>query len=175
MKQLVKRAMKRDTEAFMTLIELNTQSMYKVAWSILRNDQDAADAIQDTILACFEKIHTLRESSYFKTWMTRILINNCYSIINNRKRECSMDDFPELPATESQESYFEFMDLLNCIDEKYRLIIVLYYVNGFKISEISKLVNLNENTVKTRLARGRKCLKKEYKINSTQIKEVHVV
>lgn len=86
-----------------------------------------------------------------------------------------MDDFPELPATESQESYFEFMDLLNCIDEKYRLIIVLYYVNGFKISEISKLVNLNENTVKTRLARGRKCLKKEYKINSTQIKEVHVV
>ena len=73
--QLVKRSISGDADAFLELMEKNSLAMYKVARGILDNDEDAADAIQDTILTCFEKIHTLKNPEYFKTWMIRILIN----------------------------------------------------------------------------------------------------
>ena len=59
--QLVKSAMAGNADAFLELMERNSLAMYKVARGILNNDEDAADAIQDTILTCFEKIHTLRK------------------------------------------------------------------------------------------------------------------
>ena len=73
--QLVKRSIAGDADAFLELMEKNSLAMYKVARGILDNDEDAADAMQDTILTCFEKIHTLKNPEYFKTWMIRILIN----------------------------------------------------------------------------------------------------
>ena len=76
MENLVKKAKAGDSGAFAQLIRMNTQSMYKVAWAYLKNDEDVADAIQETILKCYEKLSTLKKDSYFKTWMIRILINN---------------------------------------------------------------------------------------------------
>ena len=67
--QLVKRSISGDADAFLELMEKNSLAMYKVARGILDNDEDAADAMQDTILTCFEKIHTLKNPEYFKTWM----------------------------------------------------------------------------------------------------------
>ena len=78
--QLVKRSISGDADAFLELMEKNSLAMYKVARGILDNDEDAADAMQDTILTCFEKIHTLKNPEYFKTWMIRILINECNKI-----------------------------------------------------------------------------------------------
>ena len=77
MENLVKKAKSGDSNAFSQLIRMNTQSMYKVAWAYLKNDEDVADAISETILNCYEKLSTLKKDSYFKTWMIRILINNC--------------------------------------------------------------------------------------------------
>ena len=65
--QLVKRSISGDADAFLELMEKNSLAMYKVARGILDNDEDAADAMQDTILTCFEKIHTLKNPEYFKT------------------------------------------------------------------------------------------------------------
>lgn len=61
-------------------MQLYMKDMYRTAIAILMNDADAADAIQDTILSCWEKLDTLREPRYFKTWLTRILIHKCYDI-----------------------------------------------------------------------------------------------
>ena len=69
MENLVKKAKAGDSGAFAQLIKMNTQSMYKIAWAYLKNDEDAADAIQETILKCYEKLSTLKNDSYFKTWM----------------------------------------------------------------------------------------------------------
>nr|WP_288742550.1 sigma factor [uncultured Mediterraneibacter sp.] len=77
MKSLVKRAQRGDDQAFVELIEENKQAMYKVAVGILKNDFDAADAIQESILTCYEKLRELKKAQYFKTWLLRILINNC--------------------------------------------------------------------------------------------------
>ena len=84
--KVVSRAKEHDADAFMQLVQPYTKKMYQTALSILVNDEDAADAIQETILNCWEKIHTLKESQYFYTWMTRILINNCYDICKKRAR-----------------------------------------------------------------------------------------
>ena len=75
MEKLVQKAKQHDKIAFTVLIEQNTKSMYKVAKAILKNDEDVADALQDTILTCWEKIGTLEKNEFLKTWLIRILIN----------------------------------------------------------------------------------------------------
>ena len=71
----------KNGDAFIALMKSYMQSMYKIARSILKSDEDVADAIQETILSCWEKIDQLKECRYFKTWMIRILINKCNNII----------------------------------------------------------------------------------------------
>lgn len=67
MKKLVKRAIQGDKDAFAQLMELNTQSMYKVARAYFKSDMDVADAISETVLICFEQMKTLKKPEYFKT------------------------------------------------------------------------------------------------------------
>lgn len=161
MLQLVKRAMASDTEAFIQLMERNSLAMYKVARGILKNDEDAADAIQDTILTCFEKLSTLKKPEYFKTWMTRILINHCNQILLHYRGWGSWE-VPEAAGQDLSMAEFEFHEMLAMVDKKYRVILILHYVEGFKVSEIADILELNENTVKTRLKRAREQLKQVY-------------
>ena len=80
-KSCVKKAQRHDKDAFTELMQLYLKDMYRTAIAILMNEEDAADALQDTILTCWEKLYTLKKPEFFKTWMTRILINHCYDII----------------------------------------------------------------------------------------------
>lgn len=77
MTELIQRARQGDAEAFAALMEARKQSFYKIARSMLGRDEDVADAVQETVLICFEKLGQLRQPAYFKTWATRILINVC--------------------------------------------------------------------------------------------------
>ena len=160
--QLVKRSISGDADAFLELMEKNSLAMYKVARGILDNDEDAADAIQDTILTCFEKIHTLKNPEYFKTWMIRILINECNKIHRHYKNFSRAEELPEVPGQDMSIEEFEFKEMLGMLDESYRIILVLYYVEGFRIADIASILNMNENTVKTRLVRAPMQLKQEY-------------
>ena len=93
MKSLVKRAQRGDDQAFVELIEENKQAMYKVAVGILKNDFDAADAIQESILTCYEKLRELKKAQYFKTWLLRILINNCNQMLREQKKVVGIEDY----------------------------------------------------------------------------------
>ena len=93
MKSLVKRAQRGDDQAFVELIEENKQAMYKVAVGILKNDFDAADAIQQSILTCYEKLKELKKAQYFKTWLIRILINNCNQMLREQKKVVGIEDY----------------------------------------------------------------------------------
>lgn len=170
--QLVKRSIAGDADAFLELMEKNSLAMYKVARGILDNDEDAADAMQDTILTCFEKIHTLKNPEYFKTWMIRILINECNKIHRHYKNFSRAEELPEVPGQDMSIAEFEFKEMLGMLDESYRIILVLYYVEGFRIADIASILNMNENTVKTRLARARIQLKQEYALSeNTDLQE----
>ena len=162
MQKLVEKAVRGDTDAFLELMEANSLSMYKVARGILKSDEDVADAIQDTILSCFEKIHTLKKPEYFKTWMIRILINECNQTLRHYQKVNIPGELPETPGPDPSLAEFEFKEMLDLVEEKYRVILVLYYVQGFRIPEIAELLEMNENTVKTRLARARSQIREAY-------------
>ena len=95
MNLLIRKAKKRDKAAFQELMEQQTRAMYKVVKAILKNDEDVADAMQDMVLACWEKINTLQKDKYFQTWLMRILINNCNAIWRQRARTIAGGEVPE--------------------------------------------------------------------------------
>ncbi len=157
---LVRKAQKKDPEAFTELIRTCMQDMYRTAIAILMNDEDAADAIQDTILACWEKIDMLQNAQYFKTWMTRILIHKCLDIRRAREKVIPMEEYEE-PVTEDEYN-IEIKEALETLGEKYRLIMMLYYGEGYRVKEIADFLGMPASTVQTRLDRGRKKLREYY-------------
>ncbi len=160
MAELVSQAMRGDKEAFIKLMKMHEQGMYKVAWSYLNNEQDVADAMQEAILACYENLQNLRNPKYFKTWMYRILINKCNDCWG-KKAECiELENMEEKGSEDSGFCRYEWQELLGHLDEKYRSAIVLYYFEGMSVKEIATALDINKNTVLTRLARARRELKK---------------
>lgn len=171
MTNLVEKAVSGDTDAFLELMEQNSLAMYKVAHGILSDENDVADAIQDTILKCFEKIHTLKKPEYFKTWMIRILINECNQILRHYQKISMPGELSEKSGENMSLAEFEFKEMLNLVEDKYRLVLVLYYEEGFGVSEIAKMLDLNPNTVKTRLFRAREQIRRAYFGGETKGKE----
>ena len=163
MNNLIKKAKERDADAFTELMQSQMQNMYKAARSLLSNEEDAADAISETILTCWEKIDRLREDRYFRTWMTRILINKCNDIRKKKENLFFTDEMPEVEVKEEGYGNLEWNEALDMLDGKYRTVIILYYVEGFQINEISSILEITESTVRTRLARGREKLAGDYR------------
>ena len=159
--QLIRKARSKDPDAFFSLIYFYMKDLYRVAISILMNDEDAADVIQDTILGCWEKLHTLKQEKYFKTWLTRILINHCYDMRKKQQRMTTMEDYEE-PVAEDQYNV-ELKEALGQLDEKYRIVMVLYYSEGYQTGEIAELLEIPRSTVQTRLQRGREKLEAYYR------------
>lgn len=157
-------------DVFAELIIAHKQDMYRVAKSYLRNNEDIADAIQETILACYEKLPTLREPKYFKTWLIRILINKCNDLIRTGKRYVTLETVPEVACDDTAFANKEFTMLMDSLGEKYRAVLILRYGEGFSVREISDILELTESAVKARLKRGRDKIKDIY----TDKTEVHV-
>lgn len=162
MDELVQRAKEKDPDAFETLIRLHMQTMYKIAKSYLSSDEDVADAIQDTIMTCYEKISFLKNNAYFKTWMIKILMSKCCNILRNKKVLDFSEETTEQPVTDKRFEELEWKEVIRLLDEKYRMVMVLYYVEGFRTGEIAQILDMNENTVRTRLKRGRAELQNIY-------------
>lgn len=159
---LIKKAKMKNPGAFTELMKSQMQSMYRTAKAILMNDEDVADAIQDTLLICWEKMSELKVDRYFKTWMIKILINNCYGIIRSNRRIIYTDELPER-VSEENVSNIEWQEAFSSVDEKYRIVLTLFYSEGFHTKEIAKILGITDSTVRTRLSRGREQLREYYK------------
>ena len=84
-----------DRNEFAARVLEQTDRMYRLAWVLLRNNEDCRDAMQEAALKAWEKRHTLREERYFATWLTRILLNECYGIQRKRRRSIPLEDMAE--------------------------------------------------------------------------------
>ena len=155
---LVKRAQRRDMEAFVELMEKHKTGLYKVAKSYLRSEEDVADVMQETVLSAYEHIQELKTVSYFKTWITRILINHCKDLLKQQRRCMVSDQLPDRPEEVPKDDR-EFYRLVGELPEDYRAIFLLFYGEGFHTREIAQILDINENTVKSKLRRGRGRLK----------------
>jgi len=144
---------------FIAEIETCSDMMYRVAWSILRNDADVQDALQDAALKAWEKRDKLRDEKFFRTWITRILINACYDTQRKRRRIVSMDEIPE--STVSNASDPDLALALQALPEKLRLPLVLCYSEGMSYEEAADVLRIPITTLRGRLRRGKEELRKE--------------
>ncbi len=140
-------------EQFVHEISDAEKSLYRVAKSILKNDEDCADAVQNAILKAFDKLHSLKNEKYFRTWLTRILINESYRILADRREQVPYEEYME--TQESISEYSEVFIALMELDDTYRVPFTLYYIEGYSTKEIAKLLKISLSNVKIRLSRAR--------------------
>jgi RNA polymerase sigma-70 factor (ECF subfamily) len=150
----VKLAQKGDREAFVRLVRQFEGSLYRVASPILKKDEDCADAIQDTVLSAYRSIHKLKEPSFFKTWLIRILINQCKRILNKRNKILFIAEMKEEGRQEAWER-IELREAVNRLEDALRIVIVLHYFEDMSVREMAELLDVSEGTVKSRLYRAR--------------------
>ena len=139
------------------LILASEDSMYHVAKSLLYNDADC----QDAIAKAFDKIGMLKQDTYAKTWLLRILINECYGIMRKEKKIISLETCEQEEPWMERQDYSDLYEALMGLTEEARLAVTLYYMEGYSIREIARMTRVTESAVKNRLARARTKLKEE--------------
>ena len=151
-----------DKEFFIQKINENRLKMYKTAITILKDEDDANDAIQEALYSAYKNYYSLREKSYFTTWIIKILINKCYNIINKNKKIAYIDD-TVIQNTASSEDNYEIENslewVLNQINRELKEIVVLYYYDDFSVADIANILEIPQGTVKSRLSRAREQIK----------------
>ncbi len=126
---------------------------------MLRNKDDAEDAIQNTLLLAFEHLDYLRRTEKMKPWIMKILIRECYRIASERKYTSDIENEEiTVPDNASDENSY-IWDVVCSMSDNYRTVILLYYREGFSVREISHILEISEANVKKRLSRAREKLK----------------
>lgn len=147
-----------DKDFFVREIEVHSGMLYRVAYTILRNEDACKDALQEMALKAWEKRGALREPGFFRTWLTRILINTCYDTQRKRRRYVSIEDIPE-PQADAPDPSLALA--LQSLPEKLRLPLVLHYSEGLSYAEIAGVLRLPTATVRGRIHRAKERLRKE--------------
>lgn len=140
-------------EEFEERILAMQDKMYRISTTILRRMCDREDAVQSAIFKAWQHQGKLRNENAMQAWVMRILINECYALLRKQQKEIPSDTLPERETAEDARP--DIYRLFTGIDEKYRLVMMLHYVEGYQIKEIARMLRLPQGTVKSRLHRGR--------------------
>ena len=171
MDELVLKAKKGDKEAFTNLILEIRNDLYKIAKSRLSIEEDIQDVIQEKMIEAYRNIKQLKDPSKFKPWISKILINNCNKKYKKKKKENEThEDFDESYAYITEENdidainnTIDFNEMIKDLSYEERMVIILSYNDNYTTKEISEILNMKENTVKSKLSRARKNIKMNYK------------
>ncbi len=140
------------------LILTSYESMYRLAYSYVRKEEDAMDIVQESAYKAIKNASTLRNPKHLKTWLWRIVINTSIDFIRNRQEELS-GDLPIEPATEDQYPDFDTIEALNILNEQERAVIILRFFEDKKIRDVANIMGQSPNTIKSTLYRSLKKLK----------------
>ena len=148
-----------DRQFFIASAQAMERSMYCIARSYLRCEADCEDALQEAALKAWEKRGHLRNETYFRTWITRILINACFDTQRKRRRVIPLDEVAERAAAASPDPTLTLA--LEALPEKLRLPLVLCYSEGMSYEEAAAALRIPLSTLRGRIHRGRGQLRKE--------------
>ncbi len=165
MEELIKKAQNGDRNAFNKIFIAINDDLYKIAKSRISNEDDIADAVQETMIATFKNIKKLRDPSQFKKWVITILINKCNRIYRRKyKKDVSYEEynFESFSSSCNLESNIEFYEMLKDLKYEEKIIIILYYLEQYTVKDIKKILKMNENTVTTHLYRARQKIKNKF-------------
>ncbi|MFJ7824836.1 sigma-70 family RNA polymerase sigma factor [Psychrobacillus sp. NPDC096623] len=165
----VKLSIEGDQEALLFLLKQEKEKLYRTAYSYVRNQADALDIFQQTVLLAIESIHQLREPKYFTTWLMKICINVSIGVLQKQKKVISLDNQKFQSISTEIATSDEKLDLLDAIyrlDEKYKTVLLLKYYEDFTFEQIAELLGEPIGTVKSNgkraLAKIKKTLKGVY-------------
>ncbi len=165
---LVRMLAEKDETALKELMALYSDELLRTAYLLVKDRQVAEEAVMDSFLQAYNKIHQLKEPDKLRGWLLRIVVNRCRMRMRtwNWRR---LLPFAEVEMEETERSPEDLLltewrneqlsAAIHRLDYRYREVITLYYYNGFSVLEIAEHVKSNENTVKARLSRGRTKLK----------------
>ena len=155
--------MKKDLyDKIVTHIVENQEKFYRLAFSYVKNKDDALDVVQNSVCKALDHYESLRNEEAVKTWFYRILVNESVHFLNRRKREVlSGEDYDEqIPYYENRyEAEDDLEAQIDRLEEDVQKIIRLRFYEELSLKEISQVMELNLNTVKAKLYRGLKLLK----------------
>lgn len=146
-------------QEFTRAAEKHMDTIYRVAYSWLKNSDDANDVTQEVLLQLYRTDKEFESDSHMKNWLIRVAINQCKKIFRSPWSKLEdIDEYAETLGFE-QEDYRELFDAVMRLDQKYRVPLMLFYYEGYTTAEIASILKLPENTVSTRLSRARAKLK----------------
>ena len=159
----------KDDKAFSELIDPCKEKLYTIAFAYLKDEQNSLDAVSETIYKAYMNISELKIKRYFNTWVIKILINSCNDIMKNNNKIIYIDEYNRIDRDKNDDLGTEFkiannIDLYNAIDklnEKFKSIVILKYLEDMTITQISEVLDLPEGTVKVYLRRALGILKIE--------------
>lgn len=156
--ELINLARQGNDNAFESLIDKYEDYIYKMAFICTKNEHDALDIFQDTVLKAYISISKLKNPNFFKTWITKILINNVHTSkrYSNRVKDTDLDDYVGDISYSNIEKNLDLYKAIDSLDDKYRTPIILQYFYNLTTLEISEVLDCNENTVKTCIRRAKK-------------------
>lgn len=163
--ELITYAQKGNMEAFSSLIMNFEQDLYRIASIRLKSADDIDDAIQMTIEKALKNIKKLKEPQYIKTWIIRILINNCNDICKRKKKNIEYNENIESNVknyNEEIEAKLDFYILIKSLNDKEKIAMTLYYSENLTTKEISKILKEPESTIRNRISRAVKKLRDRY-------------
>ena len=132
--------------------------MYHVSRSILERDADCADAVQETLTRAWQRRSSLRSPDKFKPWLMKILVNTCRDILRRQSRQTLMADEDLIGEEAPPYDPLSVREAIECLKPEWRTVILLHYLEGCSVSEISQMLRIPQGTVKSRLMYARKRL-----------------
>ena len=164
---LVKRATKGDRQSFEKLMDIYFDRLCREAYIRCKYEEDVKEIVQETIYKAYRNIRSLKEPQYFKTWLSRILINVANDYLRNKGMvDLELDETSYVKEVVIEDKIEIKIDLYNAIDEledKYKDAVILRYIDDLKIEDISKILDRPVNTIKTHLRKALKDMKKMIK------------
>jgi RNA polymerase sigma-70 factor (ECF subfamily) len=156
----VKKAKNGNKRAFQKLIEQEKEMLYKIAYLYTKDENDALDIFQETLIKALTSIHSLKDEDYFSTWITRILINNAKNYLSKKNRLIPM----ETGLLEQQvsnpmlniDNKIDLFDAFNYLEEKEKSVVILRFYKDYTIQQIANVLDIPEGSVKSTIHRSLK-------------------
>ena len=150
---------------FKEIVNKYADMIYNIAIRYLGNKEDAEDIVQEVFLKYVKIIKEKCEfnnEEHIKHWLIRVTLNLCNNEISSARhsKTLSLSDFKCVESNNNDSSYINYKYVLNKLNKKYKSVFELFYIEDLKISDISRILNITEANVKTRLKRARDKLRK---------------
>jgi RNA polymerase sigma-70 factor, ECF subfamily len=156
---LIDKAKRGDGNAFWELIEYKKASLYRMAFWYSKNEADAMDIVSEAVYKSYVSLPQLKNSEFFYTWLTRILINCAYDFSKKNKASSALDprifdQYGSAQASSQSEAILDLYNAIDTLDEQHRAVVILKYLEDMTITQVAEVLKIPVGTVKTYLHRS---------------------